>query len=71
MRAAALFRKHELDLRAQLPVGAVVGRDDVIICRDLHIYRQPAEVKDLADASAERHCPPIAAVGLPVDGEDR
>ena len=37
----------------------------------MRVHRQPAEVEDLADAASQRHGPALAAVGIPVDGDDR
>src|SRR5437773_3818269 len=66
-----LFWKHELHLRADLPIGPEVGLSYVVIRGHLRIHRQLAEVEDVADAAADRYCPLVAAAGAPIDGEDR
>mgnify|MGYP003693988651 CR=1 FL=1 len=52
-------------------LAPIVGPHDVVVGRELRVHRQLAEVEDLADAAADRHGPLLAAVRLPVDGEDR
>jgi hypothetical protein len=51
-RARPSFREHQLHLRAELPVGRVVGPYDVVIRRYLRVHGQLAEVKDLPYAAA-------------------
>src|SRR5215831_16278706 len=64
------FREHELYLRADLPVGSEVRSYDVVIRRDLRIHRQLADVKDLADAAAERDGPLLTGLCFPICGSD-
>jgi len=65
------FRKQELHLQAQRPVGAVIRRHHVVERLDLGVHRQLAQVEDLPHAAAERHGPAVVAVRLPVGGDDR
>src|SRR5215831_15374624 len=65
------FREHELDLRADLPVRSEVRSHDVVIRRYLSVYRQLANVKDLADAAAEWNGPLLTGLSLPVCRQDR
>src|SRR5215831_10781657 len=70
-KASGLFRKHELHLCANLPVRPEFRAYQVVVTGNLRIHRQLAEMEDLADAAADRHRPPVAAVRFPVRGHDR
>ena len=64
-----LLREQELDLKAPLPFRTVGRGLDVIKDLRIDVHRLFADSEHLA-AAAERDYPLLAAVGLPVGGDD-
>src|SRR5258708_5871713 len=60
-----LFRKHELHLRPDLPIRPEIGLDHIVVGRYLRVHRQLAEMKNLADATTDRHRPLLTAFSFP------
>jgi hypothetical protein len=56
-RLSNLLRKHQVHLRAKLPVRAGIGVDDILVAADLRVHRQFADVESVTDANAQRHGP--------------
>ena len=54
------FRKEELALQADRPVGAVARRGDVVEGLHGEVDRQLARVDDFAEAAVEGHRPHVA-----------
>src|SRR5262245_43190764 len=64
-------REQECPLSAQLPISAsVVGRYDVVVGSDVGIDRLVTDLEYAPEAAANRHCPAIVAIGLPIGGDE-
>ena len=61
-----LAREQKLDLEAKLPFGAYIGADGVIISANLRIHRLLPNTKDPPDSKAQRHCPLLTGLCLPI-----
>ena len=55
------LRKHQLYLEPDLPVGGVIRSLEIVVGRELRIYRQLAQVEDLTDAAARHNAAASAA----------
>src|SRR5260221_12344021 len=61
-----LLREHQLHLRPNLPIRPEIGLDHIVVGRYLRVHRQLAEMKNLADATTDRHRPLLTAFSFPV-----
>ena len=59
-----LLRKHQLHLRADLPIAGKLGSHHIVIPANLSVHRQPANLEELAGAGAigtVQTCEPLAS----------
>jgi len=65
------FREQELQLQPQAPIRTIIGCFHIVESLNLGVHRLVADLEDLTETAAEWHRPLVAAVRLPVGGNNR